>query len=62
MPTTDDTELYAERWNEHIDDLRKIGMSLPPEKISELNENIEDLERLVDDAVAYMEEDTNDEN
>jgi len=47
MTTTDDPELYESRWNNHINELHKIGMSLPPEKISELNETIDDLEALV---------------
>lgn len=48
MPTTDDEELFESRWNEHIEELRKIGLSLPAEHIPKLNETIDDLEELVE--------------
>lgn len=57
MPTTEDTELFAERWNEHINELNKIGFSLPPEKIPELRDALEDLEDLVEVAAENMDDD-----
>lgn len=56
MTTTDDPELYESRWNSHINELHKIGMSLPPEKISELNETIDDLEALVEVAAGEVDD------
>lgn len=55
MTTTDDLELFESRWNEHIDELRKLGMSLPAEDIPELNEKIEELEDLVEVAAENMD-------
>lgn len=57
MPTTEDAELFEERWNEHIKELNKIGFSLPPEKISELRETISDLEELVEIAAEDVGDD-----
>lgn len=57
MPTTEDTELFESRWNDHIGELRKLGMSLPAEQIPELNEKIEELEDLVEVAADNMDDD-----
>lgn len=57
MPTTDDSELFESRWNEHISELQKIGLSLPPGKISELRDTIGNLEDLVEVAAENMDND-----
>lgn len=57
MPTTTDAEKFESRWNEHIGELRKLGFSLPPEKIEELRNTVGDLEDLVEVAAENVGED-----
>lgn len=54
--TADDVEEFKRRWNSHVDDIQRLGMSLPPEKISEMREVQEDLRELVEAAAENVEE------
>lgn len=54
MPTTNDADKFESRWNDHIAELRKIGLSLPAQDIPELNQNIENLEDLVETAASEV--------
>lgn len=56
MPTTEDTELFEDRWKEHTNELQKLGLSLPPERISDLQDRIEELDELIEVAAENMED------
>jgi hypothetical protein len=53
----DDIEQFENRWEAHIDELEKLGMSLPAENISELQDVKRDLYNLLLIAVENMEDD-----
>lgn len=56
MATADNKEQFERRWNSHISELSKLGMSLPADRVSEIIEIREELEELVEVAAENMEE------
>jgi hypothetical protein len=50
MPTTDDPELFRERWHDHVEELENLKHTLDPSRWDELQETLDDVHDLVDDA------------
>lgn len=50
MTTTDDPEVFAERWHEYIENMGVLEMELPEEQFNELDEALDALHDLVDEA------------
>ncbi|AGC34362.1 hypothetical protein M193_gp078 [Halorubrum tailed phage 7] len=50
MTTTDDPEVFRERWHDHVDDLEGLKQTLHPDDWDELDEAIDSLHDIVDDA------------
>lgn len=48
MNTTDDPEVFRDRWNKHLRQLERLKQVLPPEYFDDLDEAREQLEVLVD--------------
>ena len=53
--TTQDPELFRDRWNSHIDELAALGWSVEPDDISRLTELQDELKTLVDSAAERFE-------
>lgn len=53
--TTQDPELFRDRWNDHVDELSSLGWSLEADRISELLELQDELRELIDSAAARFE-------
>lgn len=56
MTIADDKEQFEQRWNSHISELAKLGMSLPADRISDVREIQEELEELVEVAADNVDE------
>ncbi|UBF22462.1 hypothetical protein HCTV-15_gp95 [Haloarcula virus HCTV-15] len=50
MTTTDDPEVFRERWHDHVDNLEGLKQTLHPDDWDELDEAIDSLHDIVDDA------------
>lgn len=57
MVSTDDPEVFRERWHSYIDDMERLKQTLHPDRWDELDEPLEDLHDLVDEAADEWEED-----
>lgn len=56
MTTTDDPEVFAERWHNHVEEIENLKMTLHFDQFSELDEALDAIHDLVDDAAEEMEE------
>jgi predicted HAD superfamily Cof-like phosphohydrolase len=56
MPTTNDPELFRDRWHSHVEEIEALKMSLDPEDFDELEEHLDGLHDLVDDAADEVAE------
>lgn len=48
--TTDDPEVYRDRWSQHVDDLRMVANTLPEGRRAEFLELVDEVEDFVDEA------------
>ena len=55
MTTTNDPEIYRERWAGHIKQLEMLKFSLDPDRWTALDEAMERLADLVDEAAEEFE-------
>lgn len=58
MNTTDDPEVFRERWNAHIDELKRLKSTLDPDSADweALDDNISELKAIVERASLRFEE------
>lgn len=61
MSTTSDAEKFEKRWESHIEELEKLGMTMSLEQFEEgdyeeLKEHIEDLKALVSKTAEELDE------
>lgn len=56
MPTTNDPEVYRERWHEHLEEVEALKMTLHPNDHDELDEHLDALHDLVDYAADEVAE------
>lgn len=50
MNSTNNPEVFAERWHEYIENMEVLEMELPEEQFNELDEALDTLHDLVDEA------------
>jgi hypothetical protein len=57
MTTTNDPELFRERWHDEVEKFEGLKHTLHPDDWDELDETLDDLHDIVDDAADQFEED-----
>lgn len=50
MTTTDDPEVFRRRWHNHIEQIENLKQTLDPDRFDELDESLDEIHDLVDDA------------
>lgn len=57
MTTTDDADKFEQRWKNHINDLERLKSSLPPEEWDPIDEAIDNLDDVVEEAADRFRDD-----
>lgn len=57
MTTTEDPDQFRRRWHNHLEEVQKLKMTLHPDDFEEVDEALETLHDLVDDAADELGDD-----